>query len=128
MKGSLSLEFIGCNVADQLRQFEAIEQLTGYRKPDEPRPHYGPLVAEISRSTNGEIVETPIYGRRDYSRANSKGSRGVHVHYILKPDTLYRVAAPKSWRNVDRYYAAVAPDGSIYRLSDEEVRAWLSEL
>lgn len=67
-----------------------------------------------------------IRGKIDYSEANSKGSRGVMLHYVLKPGEVYEVNAPSSWRRNDRYFCRVSDSGEIVRISQEEVQQWLN--
>lgn len=86
------------------------------------------------RSWCAEIIgHDPRYGyarrflscKRDYRTANSVGSRGVYKYYILESGHIYEVSSPLSWRKVDRYFCRVADDGSIIRLSQDEVDACL---
>lgn len=58
--------------------------------------------------------------KKDYSRSNSVGSRGVYANYILESDHIYDVKDHK-----DRYYCTVTDNGNIVRLSEDEVREWL---
>jgi hypothetical protein len=62
--------------------------------------------------------------QKDYSRANSIGSRGVYAYYVLDPG-LYEVSRRVSWSQTERYFACV--DGAtITRISREEVVRRLS--
>lgn len=45
---------------------------------------------------------------KDYSKANSVGSRGVFAAYWLAPGKIYEVSAPQSWTSTDRYYCLEA--------------------
>ena len=63
--------------------------------------------------------------RKDYSLANSVGSRGVYRHYVLSPGP-YEVYAWVSWHRRDRYFLLVEEDGSKRRVTREEVDEWLS--
>lgn len=56
-----------------------------------------------------------VYGRTDYSQANSKGSRGVRIWYTLESGGRYRVRSPKSWKSIDEYICNVTEDGNIVR-------------
>lgn len=128
MKGTIGLEFIGCNTADMLRAFADIQSLCGVKIRGDDAPARGPYVAAVTRSPSEDLTLSPVWGKRDYSKANSKGSRGVYVWYTLEMDVLYYVREPKSWRSVAEYYVAVTQSGRIYKLSDEEVEEWLSGL
>lgn len=59
--------------------------------------------------------------KKDYSRANSVGSRGVYANYILESGKIYDIKEHK-----DRYYCTVTDNGNIVRLSEDEVKEWLN--
>lgn len=63
--------------------------------------------------------------RRDYSRANGKGSRGVYKYFTLEEGKLYLVRELTSWKN-ERKYHVTAREGHVIELSEQEVDAWLS--
>ena len=63
--------------------------------------------------------------KKDYSEANSTGTRGVYAYYILEDGGVYEVEEPVSWRNSDRYFCTV-DRGQLLKLSGEEVDSWLS--
>lgn len=58
--------------------------------------------------------------KKDYSRSNSVGTRGIYATYILDEGRLYEISAPQSWRATDRYFCTVE-DGQVMRLTAEEV-------
>lgn len=58
--------------------------------------------------------------KKDYSRANSKGSRGVYAEYILESGKIYDVK-----EHNDRYFCKVNKAGTIIRLDEEDVKEWL---
>ena len=126
MKAALGLEFIGCNTSDALRRMSAFEAKMGVK--DDPAPRTGPEVLEVYRDYQGEIASQRLYGKRDYSQSNSKGSRGIRLWYTLEMDKIYYVTEPRSWRSVVRYFAAATPDGKVYILSEDEAKEWLSAL
>ena len=131
MKATLKLEHIGADSADFLnamcRQFNQAAPGLGDRFIGRPNP--GPWIAEITGcSAQYGIERRFLPSSRDYSDANSKGSRGVYLWFVLKTDKLYQVHARVSWKNTRRYFVAVSEDGEIYELEDEEVDEWLSAL
>lgn len=67
-----------------------------------------------------------IRGRKDYARANSVGSRGVMVWYILDPG-IYEVSSPETWKRTRRYFLLVNYDGSTNEISKEEALKCLNE-
>lgn len=129
VRGALSLEFIGAADYDAMRQFDAAMTALGL-PPDSGAGAtlHGPVVLAIRRDQDGALRRAVVHGKRDYSRANSRGSRGVYVHYLLDQDTLYWVRARTSWRASEEYFAAVTPSGDIYRLTAEEATEWLNAL
>lgn len=73
----------------------------------------------------GRWIGAKLYGARDYSSANSIGSRGVMVTYLLDEGPIYQVCSPQSWTRADTYFCRIL-DGQCVRMSDDEVRACLS--
>lgn len=56
---------------------------------------------------------------RDYSQANSTGSRGIFAYYIL-PSGIYEVNHRESWKRIRRYFCRV--EGTeIIEISKDEV-------
>lgn len=131
MKASLRLEFIGANDFDAIRgavrmMNTIIPGLGDAFAGDMPR---GPYVAEIAWNAESmQFSRRYLPSQRDYSKANSKGSLGVMLCFILESDRLYEVHSRISWRNSETYYAAVAEDGSVYRLKESEAQEWLNAL
>lgn len=68
-----------------------------------------------------------IKGKKDYGGANSVGSRGIFIHYILESGKVYEVKARTSWRSSDRYFCRVDDAGNIVRMAETEVQAWLKD-
>lgn len=59
--------------------------------------------------------------KKDYSRSNSVGSRGVFAEYILESGKLYDV---KEWDK--RYFCTVDSNtGAIVKIKDGEVNSWI---
>lgn len=65
-----------------------------------------------------------LYGKRDYTNSNSKGTRGIFVWYILESGCYYEVSAPRSWSHVERYFCKVSDGGEIILVDRKEVDAW----
>jgi hypothetical protein len=72
----------------------------------------------------GRLVRAFISGCRDYSTANSIGSRGIMINYHLQQGPIYEVAAPQSWRCTDRYFLRVVT-GNLIRMTAQEVEECL---
>lgn len=116
----LKIECIGDDI-DQF--FKALpERLVG---PTQPKQ----WVAELTGFDDkfGYKREFLPYNK-DYSRANSKGSRGVYAHYILEQGRVYEVKEPVSWKNTIRYFCAVDAEGDIVKISKEDVDECLKEI
>lgn len=65
-----------------------------------------------------------LSGQKDYSLANSVGSRGVFVYYPLKPG-VYEVNERLTWKKTRRYFIRVE-DAQIEEITKDEVLAWLT--
>lgn len=64
-------------------------------------------------------VREYLQGQRDYSEANSTGSRGIFVYYALPPG-IYEVSDRYHWRKVRHYFCRV--EGTeIIEISKDEV-------
>lgn len=82
-------------------------------------------VRRLLRAQNGGgLVAEQIHGHRDYSRANSVGSRGIYQTYVLHDGEFYEVSEPVSWRQTDHYFCTVE-SGQVVKMSEEEARQWL---
>lgn len=131
MKATIKLEFIGANSADFMNylcgQCDRIAPGLGEAVIGRTAP--GPWVAEITgQYPSGKLKRSFVRSKRDYSRANSKGSRGVYLWFILESDKLYEVHTRISWARSTDYFCAITTSGDVYTLSDEEVSEWLSSL
>lgn len=114
MKASLGLEAIGYNTAQMMSLWNtALDSMIG---------GLGDCViggvSNFRRWGVWEITglgEVEISGRTDYSRSNSKGSRGVRIFYTLESGRRYRVRSPQSWKSADEYICHVTESGEIVR-------------
>ncbi len=66
---------------------------------------------------------TELRFRKDYSSANSVGSRGVYAEYHLDAGAYYFVIKRASWKSRERFYIVAKPDG-VSRVTEEEAQAW----
>lgn len=123
MLAVLELEWIGeyydahCRLLD--RQIKAVTggMDIGYRSNR-------PWVARITGTdaTYG-LARKFVSGQIDYSRANSKGSRGVYLYFPLK-DGIYEVKRHLTWKKDRRYFIRVE-DVRITEITREEVEQYL---
>ena len=123
----LRLEAIGDHAAwrdSQARQFLAANGIApafvlGKNKPRRP------WVARITEAHPKWGVEREfVNGKKDYSLANSVGSRGVYLYYTLRRGSVYEVFALTSWRGEDRYFCRVEGTEMV-RMTLDEVCAWM---
>lgn len=111
MKASLEIEAIGHNTVQQVKLWCGIGRDTGFPMQQViGRPSHFQRWGVWDADTGREV-----YGRTDYSKANSKGSRGVRIWYTLESGRRYRVRAPQSWKSSDEYICHVTEDGNIVR-------------
>lgn len=65
-----------------------------------------------------------LKGQKDYSEANSKGSRGVYVYYYLEEGKIYDVKKPVSWKNDRRFFCRIEGNTRI-EMEESEVKECL---
>lgn len=68
-----------------------------------------------------------LRGTRDYSQANSTGSRGIFCYYPLKPG-LYEINERVSWKRVKHWFAKVEDCKIIEITKDEVIQCLKSKL
>ena len=64
-------------------------------------------------------------GQKDYSRANSIGSRGIYEYFAL-PDGIYEVHERLTWRRTRRYFIKVEK-ATIIEIERQQVEEWLTD-
>ncbi len=116
MKASIALEAIGQNSTRDLRVADRYIGLAAGQSFSQIPYRHG--VWDVTFGAE------PVLGKWDYSMANSTGSRGVYVNYLVESGRLYQVAAPTSWKNSEHYYCIVDDDGEIIKLTKEHAREW----
>lgn len=85
-----------------------------------------PWVARITgRDARFGLRREFVRGVKDYSRANSVGSRGVYRYFFLASG-VYEVNELQSWSRSRRYFLRVGADGGKTEITREEVDAWLN--
>lgn len=78
-------------------------------------------VAEIT----GRRKKALLVPRKDWSKSNDIGTRGVYAFYILKPDKIYEVSSPTSWNDAEKYFCRIE-GANLIKMTREEVDAWLN--
>lgn len=127
MKATLALEYIGADMGDKMDAARRLADLVDPGSGKFWKNSIKPWVSEITgHESDGRLQRRFIDANRDYSRANSKGSRGVMLWYILESDRLYEVKQNESWNKSRRYFCSVSAAGEIVELSQDLVQEWLS--
>ena len=67
-----------------------------------------------------------LRGRKDYSKSNSVGSRGVRLWYELEHGKYYEIKEQITHRYWKRYFATVNHNGAILDVERAEIEAWLN--
>jgi len=125
MLAVLELEIIGDNYYSYKRTPQAVskrtERYAEYLGRDKSRPWVARLIGlDPWYGFQREFVKPQ---QKDYSQANSIGSRGVFVYYTLEPG-IYEVNKRETWSRVRRYFIQV--DGAtVTEISRNEVMEWL---
>jgi hypothetical protein len=84
-------------------------------------------VAEITGfDPKYKYARTFLKFKKDYSRANSKGSRGIFAEYILEEGKIYDVEQQVTWKRSKRYFCTVK-DWKIVEIDEMEVILCLNE-
>ena len=131
MKATLGLEWIGQDEWAQIDLYRRLlnmgrdgwgDEVTGRRSG---KPWVAKITGADPRFGLGREFLSP---RIDYSQANSKGSRGVYLWFVLDTGFFYEVYKHTSWRGRERYFAKVDDDGAISAIEKEAVMIWVSSL
>lgn len=128
---AVSLEFI----AENYHMYKAYQRRAKLDAPHAGPERYGDFLGKdksrpwIAQITGFDLQfgfqRSFVHGQIDYSNANSNGSRGVYLHFYLKPG-VYEINERLSWKNVRRRFIRV--DGlEIIEMSREEVETWLRQ-
>jgi hypothetical protein len=123
----LSLEAIG---DDQVARLQGYAQMLQTIAPAQAgafrAPRRQPWVAHLTGlCSRYGLRRVFLRGQKDYTKANSVGSRGVYCFYTLEEGLLYEVHALLSWQRAERYYCQIRLD-QPFRLTYDEVVQCLS--
>lgn len=125
--GAVSLEVIGDDTLALLRQTQAtVGRVSGLAAASlfAPGRDASPWVARLRGiRSSGKFRREFLRGKKDYSGANSIGSRGVFLNFALPPG-VYQVHQKIAWSN-SRTYFALSQDGTVCEITQEEAAAWL---
>ena len=124
----LELELIGDNTDHLMRSAQRLLNTAGRRLGDRAmgEPPLACSVHEMMRRPDGTVTRRLLSFQRDYSRANSVGSRGVYACYLLTPGHVYRIHHRTSWRSARTYYAVLRAGAQLREVSEEAAISWLA--
>lgn len=134
MKAALKIEAIGDNVDQELAFWSTLTNslapglgdLTFGTTSGRPKKRY--WVAEITGlDPVYKYAREFLRPQKDYRKANRKGSRGVHLWYILESGKIYEVKRPVSWSRHERFFCRVLDDGTIERIDEKQVNQWIAD-
>jgi hypothetical protein len=86
--------------------------------------HTPSWAARLAGLQNDMPVREYLSGVKDYTNANSTGSRGIFCYYPLR-DGLYEINDRYHWNKVRHYYLLVC-DGKMQEIGREEAIEWLN--
>ena len=101
----------------------AIYMREGIRKKISPQ---NPWVAEIVGHTPTGYERRFVRSSRDYTKSNSRGSRGVYCWYLLDEGKIYQVQEQISWKNAIRYFCVIQ-DCRVVRITQEQADRLLAQ-
>lgn len=119
---TLKLEAIADDSVQALARLTQAERTLGIGRRGDHKQRR-PWVAEIvGEHDHYGLDRRFLDGQKDFSEANSIGSRGVYLYYHLREGHIYEINDVVSWSKADRYFAMVC-DGGLVRMGEEEVLA-----
>ena len=129
MKNILELEVFGDNVRQQWSIYRGVSEMIApgiFDKAIGRMPSYT-WVAEITGFDDKyKYARIFLNGKKDYSRANAVGSRGIYLEFTLESNKIYEVMAQQTWKRYSRYFCIVTDIGDIEKITETEVIECLS--
>lgn len=120
MRAVLKLELIGDDYFYAKRHNTwSFDKILRYMRRLGPNKSPSWLAEIVGFDAKGNLNRQFIQGQKDYSEANSTGSRGIFVYYAL-PSGIYEVNDRHHWRKVRHYFCRV--EGTqITEINQDEV-------
>lgn len=119
MKATLKLEAIGDNTSRAIAGWKRLlgDELMGDIKIDRP------WVAKLTGLfASGKFQHDFLRGNKDYTEANSKGSRGIYFWFTLESGNYYEVNDLQTWKRTERYFCKVNESGEILLVDEREIQ------
>ena len=131
MKVPYKLELIGDNIVQECRGFTGLLNGLADGLGDEvigDVPFKQPWIARITGTdTHYGLQRVFLSGNKDYSQANSVGSRGVYCVYFLDSDSLYEVFERTSWRASRRFFLSTL-NGRLTEIDKGDAHEWAKSM
>lgn len=131
MKAYLEIEIFGDNIRQEMKLYASITNMIVSGLGDSTfgkMPSSGWVAEIIGFDAKFKYTRQFLKSKKDYSRANSVGSRGIFQEYILESDKIYEVKKQISQKNNLRYFCKVDNEGNIITIQENEVIEWLKNL
>lgn len=133
MKAQITLESIGHSAYQEMCGMARFIDKAGYRGAGRDVVGYVPSPCHVAEIVGFDrkfgYARRFVKGFTDYSKANSKGSRGVYRTYFIESGNVYEVKEKTSWSKSETYYCYVDHnDGDIYRMSKDDVDNYLKSI
>ncbi len=126
MKASLKIEAIGDDADQMIRLWMNIlnEGMPGLGDMTFGKPLHSYWVAQITgHDPKYKYARQFIKGKKDYTHANSKGSRGVFIYYLLESGYVYEVK--KSSKR--HFFCLVDDEGNIDEVDKDYIEQWIKD-
>lgn len=128
MKAALKIEWIPDDFYNFYRRLhkKSCDAQKSMHPGEMPDPCY--VYKIVSINLDGTYNYKNVPHRKDCSRANNSGTRGVYRWYILESRSVYEVRAARNWNKYQTYYCMVDDDGEIIKIGIDEVHQWLKNI
>jgi hypothetical protein len=126
MKAQIKIEAVGDDVDQFLRQFRNLtnDLAPGLGDMTFGKPLHTYWVAQITGVHPKYKYERQfLRGKKDYTHANRKGSRGVFVYYLLESGNVYEVKKSSKCR----FFCIVDDEGDVVEVDKDYVEKWIND-
>jgi len=124
MKAQIKIEAIYDNVVQEMKAWTTLADAAspGLGRRTFGKGITGPWVAKITgKDFHYGYKREFIQGKKDYTHANRKGSRGVFCFFMVETGYVYEVKGSKR-----RYFSKVDNDGNVVEITQKEVNEWIT--
>jgi hypothetical protein len=124
VKAQIKIEAIYDNVVQEMKAWTILANAASPGLGDSTfgKPLTGPWVAKITgKDFHYGYKREFIQGKKDYTHANSKGSRGVFCFFMVENGHVYEVKGSRR-----RYFCKVDNDGEVIEITRKDVDEWIN--